>query len=189
MKHIATVLHGLPESISAKLRDAHVDGQLRRRTGSHMLRSLQSIGSGGRIIYRWNLRVEPLIPSMRPSRIAVTPEREASFPLSFRIPGWCKNAGLRVNGSAITTASDANGFVRVERLWKPNDKIRLELPMSPRITTGRDANAGGPPYASVTFGPLLFALPIAEGKMRTRRPRRPSGNMHSMLRATSREPV
>ena len=36
--------------------------------------------------------------------------------------------------------------------------------MSPCVTTGRDANAGGAPYASVSFGPLLFALPIADTK-------------------------
>jgi hypothetical protein len=34
--------------------------------------------------------------------------------------------------------------------------------MFPRVTTGRDANAGGAPYASVAFGPLLFALPIPD---------------------------
>lgn len=94
--------------------------------------------------------------------IAVKPEREATFPLSFRIPGWCKNPGLWVNGSAVKTAPDTNGFVRVERLWKPNDKIRLQFPMFPQVTTGRDANAGGAPYASVAFGPLLFALPIPD---------------------------
>ena len=89
--------------------------------------------------------------------VTVKPEHAATFPLSFRIPGWRKNPELRVNGigSETRTAPDTNGFVRVERLWKPNDKIRLQLPMSPRVITGRDANAGGAPYASVYLGPLL----------------------------------
>jgi hypothetical protein len=96
--------------------------------------------------------------------IAVKPAREATFPLFLRIPGWCKHAELRVNGSDMSASPDANGFVRVERLWKPNDKILLQFPMSPRVTTGRDANASGAPYASVAFGPILFALPIPDGK-------------------------
>ena len=96
--------------------------------------------------------------------IVVKPAREAAFPLFLRIPGWCRNAELKVNGSDMKALPDANGFVRVERLWKPNDKIRLQFPMSPRVTTGRDANASGAPYASVAFGPLLFALPIPDGK-------------------------
>jgi len=94
--------------------------------------------------------------------VSVKPARAATFPLSFRIPGWCGKAEFRVNGSVIKAAPDANGFVRVERLWKTGDTIRLRLPMSVSVKTGRDNNAQGAPYASVSYGPLLFALPIPD---------------------------
>jgi hypothetical protein len=94
--------------------------------------------------------------------VAVKPARDATFPLSFRIPGWCKNAALTLNGAALAAAPDGNGFVRIERCWKPGDAVRLRFPMTPRLATGRDANAAGAPYASVSYGPLLFALPIAD---------------------------
>jgi hypothetical protein len=96
--------------------------------------------------------------------ITVKPQHEATFPLSFRIPGWCKNASVAVNGADMKASPDANGFAQIERLWKPSDTIRLQFPMSPRVATGKDANAGNAPYASVSFGPLLFALPIADTK-------------------------
>jgi uncharacterized protein len=96
--------------------------------------------------------------------ITVKPQSEARFPLSFRVPGWCKNAALTVNGDEVTTSPDGNGFVRVERSWKPKDTVQLQFPMSPSIATGKDANAGGAPYASVSLGPLLFALPISDTK-------------------------
>ena len=80
------------------------------------------------------------------------------------IPGWCQNAELKANSSDMKTSPDANGFVRVERLWTPNDKTLLHFPMAPCMTTGRDANASGAPYASAACGPLLFALPIPDGK-------------------------
>jgi len=96
--------------------------------------------------------------------VAVKPARDAAFPLSFRIPGWCKNPELTLNGSSVTTAPDARGFVRLERLWKPGDAVRLRFPMSASVKTGRDDNAGGAPYASVSYGPLLFALPIPDVK-------------------------
>ena len=92
----------------------------------------------------------------------VTPARAATFPLAFRIPGWCKNAQLSVNGTTLDAVPDARGFVRVKRLWKPGDAIRLQLPMSPSVITGHDRNAQDAPYASVSYGPLLFALPIPE---------------------------
>ena len=94
--------------------------------------------------------------------MTVRPGREAAFPLSLRIPGWCKSPELAVNGAAAGGAADANGFVRIERLWKPGDVVRLRLPMAPQVLAGRDANAGGAPYAAVAYGPLLFALPIGE---------------------------
>jgi len=94
--------------------------------------------------------------------MVVNPAREARFPLSFRIPGWCKAPDLTVNGSAVHTATDAKGFVRVERLWKSGDTVRLRFPMSVSVKTGRDDNAQGAPFASVSYGPLLFALPIPD---------------------------
>jgi hypothetical protein len=94
--------------------------------------------------------------------MSVNPVREATFPLSLRIPGWCKNAELSVNGTGVNAAPDAKGFVRVERLWKPGDAVRLRFPMTVSVAAGRDSNADGAPYASVSYGPLLFALPIPD---------------------------
>jgi DUF1680 family protein len=94
--------------------------------------------------------------------MVVKPAHDATFPLSFRIPGWCKNPALTVNGAAIAASPDGNGFVRIQRCWKPNDKVQLRFPMTPVVATGRDANADGAPYATVSYGPLLFALPIAD---------------------------
>jgi hypothetical protein len=96
--------------------------------------------------------------------MSVKPAREATFPLSFRIPGWCKDPELSVNGAGIKTTPDMQGFVRIERLWKPGDVVRLRFPMSVSVKAGRDANAQGAPYASVSYGPLLFALPIPDTK-------------------------
>ena len=94
--------------------------------------------------------------------MAVRPAKEAAFPLSLRIPGWCGSPGLKLNGEALPATPDANGFVRIMRRWKAGDSIQLHFPMIARITGGRDANADGAPYAAVSCGPLLMALPIAD---------------------------
>jgi hypothetical protein len=94
--------------------------------------------------------------------ISVKPAQEAAFPMSFRIPGWCKNPEVSVNGSALPAAPDAKGFVRIDRTWKAGDAVRLRFPMAVSVATGRDQNAQGAPWASVSYGPLLFALPIAD---------------------------
>ncbi|MDG3006278.1 beta-L-arabinofuranosidase domain-containing protein [Paludisphaera mucosa] len=115
--------------------------------------------------------------------MTVKTAHEASFPISFRIPGWCETPGLFVNDEPVAAQPSENGFVRIERTWKPGDRVRLHLPMTPRLQQGRDAAPRGPfngvhaptrvsipakddlrglPYATVSYGPLLFALAIAD---------------------------
>ena len=104
--------------------------------------------------------------------LRLSPERAVRFPLSLRLPGWCAAPELLVNGQAQPATPDANGFVRLERDWQAADTVTLQLPMAVTVATGRDVNAGaadarggtvaltgeGAPYATVSYGPLLFAL-------------------------------
>lgn len=115
--------------------------------------------------------------------MTVQPQKKVNFPMELRIPGWCASPAISVNGSKIKVQRDARGFARIERKWKAGDQIRLHFPMAPVVERGRDAASGPPydgahrvtrvtipepgstrgvPYASVSYGPLLFALPIAD---------------------------
>lgn len=117
--------------------------------------------------------------------LTVKPAASAVFPLSFRIPGWCSAPELSVNGKAVSFAEDDRGFARISRKWKPGDLVRLRFPMTPVVATGVDQAQGtaatpahhavkvslpqanpapGRPYATVSYGPLLFALAIADTK-------------------------
>jgi hypothetical protein len=115
--------------------------------------------------------------------ISVQPSREAAFPIDLHIPGWCQAPTLSVNGAAVVVERNPKGFARIHRTWKPGDAVRLHLPMTARLQTGRDVAWGAPydgahratrvaipeedstrgvPFASVSYGPLLFALPIPD---------------------------
>ncbi|MCS7306844.1 MAG: glycoside hydrolase family 127 protein [Thermoguttaceae bacterium] len=96
--------------------------------------------------------------------MTVQPAREASFPLLVRIPGWCQKPEVSINGAPVNLALDDKRFVRIERLWRQGDVVRLRFPMSVCVETGRDKNAQDAPYATVSYGPLLFALPISDTK-------------------------
>jgi len=76
--------------------------------------------------------------------------------------------------------TDGKGFVRIARSWTKGDVLELRFPMTPCVVRGyetefpsanRDYFKFEPaplfsprhlPYASVLYGPLLFALPIAD---------------------------
>jgi hypothetical protein len=95
--------------------------------------------------------------------ISVKPERGAEFPLSFRVPGWCDKPEIAVNGEVCSTTAE-KGFVRIARVWKAGDIVKLHFPMTARVKSGHDNNAGDTPYATVSYGPLLFALAIPDTK-------------------------
>ena len=90
-------------------------------------------------------------------RVTGPVEGRVNFPLRLRIPGWCKSAGVQVNGEAVTLKA-GDSIVVITREWKQGDIVELSLPM--QLTTGRwQENA-----VSVERGPLVFALKIGESE-------------------------
>jgi hypothetical protein len=115
-------------------------------------------------------------------RMTVNPAEQCKFPLYLRVPAWTENMVVRINDEKINVAS-AHGFAKVERKWKVGDKIELTFPMHAEITEGRETpypqmdyfKRGGSvgrnlanetevssPFRVVTYGPLLFALPVKD---------------------------
>jgi len=113
--------------------------------------------------------------------LVVKPEREVSFPLYLRIPGWCRSPEIEVNGERVGQGGARGGFIKVARQWRANDQVVLRFPMSAKVEQGRETPypqipyytrpAGrrlgretgiNSPYACVYYGPLLFSLPIPD---------------------------
>ena len=100
----------------------------------------------------------------------IDPAKPLRFPLRLRIPGWCVNPHIAVNGEPAAPAVGDDGFVTIDREWTSGDCVSLRFPMAPRVETMRDYNDGGKPYASVLCGPLLFAKGIPEADENTPAP-------------------
>jgi len=87
-------------------------------------------------------------------RIVAAPESESR--LRLRIPGWADGATLRVNGDEAIDVTP--GWADVTRTFQPNDEVRLELPLTPRLTwpdARIDAVRG---TVAVERGPLVLCL-------------------------------
>ena len=78
----------------------------------------------------------------------------AAFPVYFRIPSWAQAAQLTVGGTVLNPA--AGSVCQVNRTWQSGDVVTLQLNNQVQTET-RYNNA-----ASVTWGPLDFALRIGE---------------------------
>lgn len=88
-------------------------------------------------------------------RLELRLDREAEFPLHLRVPAWCAEPVVLVNGETQRVPKGGR-FVVVRRRWKTGDRVELRFPM--RIETTPDVNGA----VSVRRGPLLYALALTE---------------------------
>jgi uncharacterized protein len=79
-------------------------------------------------------------------------EADFLFPLYLRIPRWCRNPSVLINGVSINTGLAGEGILRQ---WKTGDSIRISLPMSWRWIAGRELQEG---RAALLWGPQVYCL-------------------------------
>ncbi|MBJ9988667.1 beta-L-arabinofuranosidase domain-containing protein [Paenibacillus sp. S28] len=87
--------------------------------------------------------------------ISITLERPETFTVSLRIPSWCTQPEIQVNGTPVNVQTE-NGYAKINREWASGDGIGLTLPMAVN-TTSRNLYA-----VSVERGPLVYVLPVRE---------------------------
>ncbi len=98
--------------------------------------------------------------------LKIDPLTTAVFPVKLRIPLWCKNASVAINGVIAKVNCKPGFFAILEREWKRGDQITLQLPMEWRLVKGRERQAG---RVAIMRGPLLFGLnPTQEKSLENR---------------------
>jgi uncharacterized protein len=92
--------------------------------------------------------------------LALTLAQAQQFGLSLRIPGWCREARLAVNGVAVALNAAVlhQGYAQLNRTWQNGDQIELEFAMPVEVIQAHPqvrANAG---KVALMRGPLVFCL-------------------------------
>ncbi|UWZ84147.1 glycoside hydrolase family 127 protein [Occallatibacter riparius] len=88
-------------------------------------------------------------------RITVNPASPLAFPLHLRIPAWATGATVQVNGQSQPQPTPG-AFARIERTWRPGDRVEIAFPMKPRVSRWFNDSV------AVERGPLLFSYGIGE---------------------------
>ncbi len=86
-------------------------------------------------------------------RIKVDPEKPVSFSLNLRIPAWCRNPEIKINGQKQSGVKTAE-FFTVDRRWDVNDELVLLLPMTVNISNQVNNSV------TVERGPMVYGLKI-----------------------------
>lgn len=107
------------------------------------------------------------------SRIILNPEKENEFKVALRIPTWASSKHfapgelypykedtandiiIKVNDEEVDYRLE-KGFAIIERKWKTNDAIDIQLPMPVRFVNSKPEVAENIGKTSVTRGPLVY---------------------------------
>ena len=100
------------------------------------------------------LTTETQYPGKEQIRIVVEPAETKSFAVKLRVPVWCRDPEVEVNGKQAPARANADGYVAIQRQWKKGDRIVLRLKLEPRLIVGDRSNLG---KVALMYGPLVLA--------------------------------
>ena len=92
--------------------------------------------------------------------VTIKESSSKAFALSFRIPGWCKKAVVKVNGK--TQAMATGHYQSIKRSWKTGDKIELILDMPATLLESNPLVEESRNQVAIKRGPIVYCLESAD---------------------------
>ncbi|SKC04873.1 aceric acid hydrolase [Dyadobacter psychrophilus] len=80
------------------------------------------------------------------------------FSLFFRIPGWCSDAKILINGKAHNAKLVSGTYAEIKGNWKAGDKIEITLPMPVKLIESNPLVEETRNQIAVKRGPVVYCL-------------------------------
>jgi DUF1680 family protein len=101
--------------------------------------------------------------------IRVEPAKSFAFDLYLRIPGWCHSQpAIAVNGVALESITPSQGYVKLTRMWKEGDVVRLRLPMPVERVYADPHVKADLGRVALQRGPIVYCLEGVDNKGQVR---------------------
>lgn len=101
------------------------------------------------------LRQKTTYPEDGEVAFMVEPAREATWTLRLRIPRWCRQATLAVNGQPDERTIRAGHYLDIRRAWQKGDRVTFKMEMPLRLVRGRRSMCG---RVAIMRGPLVYCF-------------------------------
>ncbi|MCF8242608.1 MAG: glycoside hydrolase family 127 protein [Melioribacteraceae bacterium] len=88
-------------------------------------------------------------------QFTVNLDDDVSFPFHLRIPGWCSNADVKINGEKYNSFEGGQVII-IDRDWSNGDVVELTFPMEIELSRWYENSYG------IERGPLVYALKMNE---------------------------
>ncbi len=103
------------------------------------------------------LRQETEYPWKGKIHIALEPPTPMEFCLSLRLPGWCREAHLLLNGKA-TPAPLERGYMTLRRKWARGDRVELNLRMPIERVHAHPQVRADAGRVALQRGPIIYCV-------------------------------
>ncbi len=91
-------------------------------------------------------------------RLRVTHKTPCRAALRLRLPQWCREYTVRLNQSMLDVRPDANGYLVIDRVWKPQDCVQIDFRMEPGLVCANPKVQYDIHKVALTRGPLVFCV-------------------------------
>jgi len=92
-------------------------------------------------------------------RFEVLPASPTSFTVAVRIPGWCRDARVAVNGESLEVGAHLRkGYLKLRRRWQRGDVIELRLGMPVERIEAHPAVRHNCGRIALQRGPIVYCL-------------------------------
>lgn len=109
-------------------------------------------------------------------KINVDPEEPATFDLNVRIPGWCRAATLKVNGTVVPDVPMGRGYGRVRREWRKGDVVELAMAMPVERIKAHPLVEADIGRVALMRGPVVYCLESVDNETPVRQLALPRGS-------------
>ncbi|HEY4287567.1 MAG TPA: glycoside hydrolase family 127 protein [Puia sp.] len=115
---------------------------------------------GGNILETPTLKIQQQTDYPWDGKITLTIDKTPAKPFSIflRIPGWCKDASLSLNGKPNSTTLTPGTYAELDQTWKPGDIITLNLPMPAVLIKANPLVEETRGQIAVRRGPVVYCL-------------------------------
>ncbi|MGB8190855.1 MAG: glycoside hydrolase family 127 protein, partial [Chitinophagaceae bacterium] len=91
-------------------------------------------------------------------RLRVDNDPAKEFTMFLRIPGWCKNATITVNGKPHTVKNKPGEYAAIQKKWAKGDVVELILPMPAVLIEANPLVEETRNQVAVKRGPVVYCL-------------------------------
>ncbi|MDO2433754.1 glycoside hydrolase family 127 protein [Enterobacter bugandensis] len=107
------------------------------------------------------LRISGNYPWQEQVKIEITSSVPVTHTLALRLPDWCAEPAVSLNGEAITGEA-SRGYLYLSRRWQEGDTLTLTLPMPVRRVYGNPQVRQQAGKVALQRGPLVYCLEEAD---------------------------